>query len=137
MYIASIETFAKLTLVLYNRRFRQSRCRRKISHWKRSSHVYHHPLENRERRTRRISRTAVREYALAKSSRQLSHRIDDFYEVDWDEHAMNEPRLQWLQQFNDTQYLSRGAMTLDDVLLEKSGKHIPDSGTFWDHSEDR
>src|SRR5215469_13784 len=58
-------------------------------------------------------------------------------EVDWDENAMNKARIDWLQQFDDTKFHERGVIALDDVLLEKSGKHIPDSGTFWDHSEER
>ena len=58
-------------------------------------------------------------------------------EVDWDEEAMNKARIDWLQQFDDTQFHERGIIAIDDVLLEKSGKLIPDSGTFWDHSEER
>jgi len=58
-------------------------------------------------------------------------------EVDWDHDAMNQARVEWLQQFDDTKFHERGIIALDDVLLEKSGKLIPDSGTFWDHSEER
>jgi hypothetical protein len=58
-------------------------------------------------------------------------------EVEWDEQRMNELRIEWLQQFDDMQFHERGAIALDDVLLEKSGKFIPDSGTFWDHSDSR
>ena len=58
-------------------------------------------------------------------------------EVDWDHDAMNHARIEWLQQFDDTRFHERGVIALDDVLLEKSGKLIPDSGTFWDHSEER
>jgi hypothetical protein len=58
-------------------------------------------------------------------------------EVDWDHEAMNKARIEWLQQFDDTKFHERGIIALDDVLLEKSGKLIPDSGTFWDHSEER
>jgi len=58
-------------------------------------------------------------------------------EVDWDHDAMNKARIEWLQQFDDTKFHERGVIALDDVLLEKSGKLIPDSGTFWDHSEER
>jgi len=57
--------------------------------------------------------------------------------VDWDHEAVNDARIDWLQQFDDTKFHERGVIALDDVLLEKSGKQIPDSGTFWDHSEDR
>ena len=58
-------------------------------------------------------------------------------EVEWDEKEMNQKRIEWLQQFGDTKFHPRGIIALDDVLLEKSGKLIPDSGTFWDHSEER
>jgi len=58
-------------------------------------------------------------------------------EVDWNEQAMNEARVQWLQQFDDMKFHSRGIIAIDDVLLDKSGKHIEDSGHFWDHSEQR
>ena len=58
-------------------------------------------------------------------------------EVDWDHEAMNQARIKWLQQFDDMKFHERGAIALDDVLLEKSGKLIKDSGTFWDHSEQR
>jgi len=58
-------------------------------------------------------------------------------EVEWDEQAMNEARIQWLQQFDDTQFDPRGVIAIDDVLIEKFGKYIKDSGTFWDHSDER
>jgi hypothetical protein len=58
-------------------------------------------------------------------------------EVEWDAQEMNKKRIEWLQQFDDMKFHPRGVIALDDVLLEKSGKHIPDSGTFWDHSEQR
>ena len=58
-------------------------------------------------------------------------------EVDWDHEAMNDARIEWLQQFDDTQFHERGIIAIDDVLIEKSGKFIKDSGTFWDHSEQR
>ena len=58
-------------------------------------------------------------------------------EVEWDEKAMNQKRIEWLQQSEDTKFHPRGIIALDDVLLEKSGKLIPDSGIFWDHSEER
>jgi hypothetical protein len=60
-----------------------------------------------------------------------------FTEVDWHHEKMNKKRIEWLQQFDDTKFHERGVIALDDVLLEKSGKLIPDSGTFWDSSEER
>lgn len=58
-------------------------------------------------------------------------------EVEWDEHAVNKARIDWLQQFDDTKFHERGIIAIDDVLIEKTGKYIKDSGTFWDHSEER
>jgi hypothetical protein len=58
-------------------------------------------------------------------------------EAEWDEQAVNWARIEWLQQFDDTKFHERGVIALDDVLIEKSGKYIKDSGTFWDHSESR
>ena len=58
-------------------------------------------------------------------------------EVDWDAQKLNEERITWLQNFDDMKFHERGIIALDDVLLEKSGKSIKDSGTFWDHSDSR
>ena len=58
-------------------------------------------------------------------------------EVEWDANAVNKARIDWLQQFDDTKFHSRGVIPIDDVLLDKSGTFIKDSGTFWDHSEQR
>jgi hypothetical protein len=58
-------------------------------------------------------------------------------EVDWDASQLNEERIKWLQQFDETKFHERGIIALDDVLIEKSGKYIKDSGTFWDHSNER
>jgi len=58
-------------------------------------------------------------------------------EVEWDAQKLNEERIKWLQQFDDMKFHERGIIALDDVLLEKSGKYIKDSGTFWDHSDSR
>jgi len=58
-------------------------------------------------------------------------------EVDWDHEAVNQARIDWLQQFEDTKFHERGVIAIDDVLLDKSGKFIKDVGKFWDHSEQR
>ena len=58
-------------------------------------------------------------------------------EVEWDHEDMNQKRIDWLQQFDDTKFHERGVIALDDVLLEKSGLFIKDVGKFWDHSEER
>ena len=62
-------------------------------------------------------------------------------EVEWDEHVVNEARIEWLQQFDDTKFHPRGIIAIDDVLLDKTGKFIKPQylhgGTFWDHAEQR
>jgi len=58
-------------------------------------------------------------------------------EVDWDAQKLNEERIAWLQNFDDMKFHERGIIALDDVLIEKTGKYIKDSGTFWDHSDSR
>ncbi len=45
-------------------------------------------------------------------------------EVEWDEHVVNEARIEWLQQFDDTKFHPRGIIAIDDVLLDKTGKFI-------------
>ena len=58
-------------------------------------------------------------------------------EVDWDAQQLNEERIRWLQNFDDMKFHDRGIIALDDVLIEKSGKYVKDSGKFWDHSDSR
>ena len=58
-------------------------------------------------------------------------------EVDWDAQKLNEERITWLQNFDDMKFHERGIIAFGDVLLEKTGKYIKDSGTFWDHSNSR
>jgi hypothetical protein len=57
--------------------------------------------------------------------------------VDWDVKEINNARIAWLQKFDDTKFHERGVIALDDVLIDKTGKNIPDSGTFWDHANER
>jgi hypothetical protein len=58
-------------------------------------------------------------------------------EADWNAHELNDKRIELMQQSDDTKFHPRGVIAIDDVLIEKTGKQIPDSGTFWDHSEQR
>jgi hypothetical protein len=57
--------------------------------------------------------------------------------VEWDVDALNEDRINYLQQFEDTKFHERGTIALDDLLIAKTGENIPDSGKFWDHSDQR
>jgi len=55
----------------------------------------------------------------------------------WDEQALNERRLELLQQAPSTCYAERGVIALDNVLVDHDGKLIENVGWFWDHAEDR
>lgn len=57
--------------------------------------------------------------------------------VDWDVAALNERRLQLLQEDGSTRYSDQGVIALDDVLIDHDGKLIEDVGWFWDHAEQR
>lgn len=58
-------------------------------------------------------------------------------EVDWDVAALNERRLQLLQEDPTTRYSDHGVIPIDDVLIDHDGKLIADVGWFWDHAEQR
>lgn len=58
-------------------------------------------------------------------------------EVTWNEQALNERRLQWLQKGPTTRYHDQGVIALDDVLIGHDGKFIEDVGWIWDHAEER
>jgi hypothetical protein len=57
--------------------------------------------------------------------------------VDWDATALNERRLQLLQEDPATRYSDHGVIPIDDVLIDHDGKLIADVGWFWDHAEQR
>jgi hypothetical protein len=56
---------------------------------------------------------------------------------DWDVQAINERRLELLQQDSSTRYHEQGVIALDNVLIDHEGKLIEDVGWFWDHAEER
>jgi len=58
-------------------------------------------------------------------------------EVEWDHEELNATRINWLQQFEGTKFSQNGIIALDDVLLEKTGKHIDDVGIMYDHAQKR
>jgi hypothetical protein len=58
-------------------------------------------------------------------------------EADWDVQAVNERRLEVLQEDPTTRYHDQGVIALDDVLIDHDGKLIENVGWFWDHAEDR
>jgi hypothetical protein len=58
-------------------------------------------------------------------------------EVPWDVEALNDRRLEWLQEDEATRYCDDGVIALDNVLIDHDGKFIEDVGWFWDHAEER
>jgi hypothetical protein len=57
--------------------------------------------------------------------------------AEWDEQALNERRLSWLQEHPSARYADRGVIALDNVLIDHDGQLIADVGWFWDHAEQR
>ena len=74
---------------------------------------------------------------------QFAHHRDQsclnrFLHLDtWDVQALNQRRLDLLQQHGDTRYSDRGTIAMDNTLIDQSGKLIDDVGWFWDHAEQR
>lgn len=58
-------------------------------------------------------------------------------EYDWDGREINTKRISELQNHNETAWNRNGICILDDTIIEKSGKHIPGVGKFFDHAKDR
>lgn len=58
-------------------------------------------------------------------------------EHDWDDKEVNRKRVEELQRHNETRWSMKGVGIIDDTLVEKTGKLIPFSGKFYDHSENR
>lgn len=76
-------------------------------------------------------------------NRSFAHTTDQsclnrfLNEVPWDVQALNQRRLDFLQQESSTRYSPRGVIPIDNTLIDHSGKCIDDVGWFWDHVEER
>src|SRR5882672_3373195 len=55
----------------------------------------------------------------------------------WDVQALNQRRLDLLQEDPDTRYSDHGTIAVDNTLIDHTGKLIDDVGWFWDHAEER
>jgi hypothetical protein len=75
-----------------------------------------------------------REFAITTDQSCLNRWLT---EVPWDAEALNQQRLDWLQQSPDTRYSAHGVIAIDNVLVDHDGKLIEDVGYFWDHAEQR
>ena len=51
--------------------------------------------------------------------------------------TINDRRLAWLQDNPKTRYSPRGVITIDNTLVDRSGKLIEDMGWLWDHAQQR
>ena len=75
-----------------------------------------------------------REFAVATDQSCLNRWLT---EVAWDVKALNDRRLEWLQGDPKTRYSARGAIAIDNTLVDHTGKLIEDVGWFWDHANER
>jgi len=55
----------------------------------------------------------------------------------WDVQALNQRRLDLLQEDPDTRYSDHGTIALDNTLIDHTGQLIDDVGWFWDHAAER
>lgn len=58
-------------------------------------------------------------------------------EVGWDVDAMNDRRIELMQQDDETRFADDGVIAVDDTLIDHTGKLIEDVGYMWDHAEER
>ncbi len=55
----------------------------------------------------------------------------------WDVSALNQRRLDVLQNDPATRYSDQGVIAIDNTLIDRTGLLIPDAGWYWDHAEQR
>jgi hypothetical protein len=58
-------------------------------------------------------------------------------QADWDVEAVNDRRLDLLQDDPTCCYSEQGVIALDNTLIDHAGLLIPDASYYWDHSEER
>src|SRR6266511_3627586 len=75
-----------------------------------------------------------REFAVTTDQSCLNRWIT---EVEWDETALNQRRLDLLQHDSTTRYTKNGVIAIDNTLIDHDGKLIEDAGWFWDHADQR
>jgi hypothetical protein len=83
---------------------------------------------------RKIVSGINREFAVTTDQSCLNRWIT---EVDWDEKALNQRRLELLQRDSATHYTPHGVIAIDNTLIDHDGKLIEDAGWFWDHADQR
>jgi DDE superfamily endonuclease len=75
-----------------------------------------------------------REFAVTTDQSCLNRSLT---EVEWDVTALNQRRLDLLQQDVTTRYTKHGVIAIDNTLIDHDGKLIADVGWFWDHADQR
>jgi hypothetical protein len=55
----------------------------------------------------------------------------------WDVEALNRRRLDLLQRDPSTRSSDQGVIPIDNTLIDRDGRLIPDAGWYWDHAKDR
>ena len=75
-----------------------------------------------------------REFASAGDQSCLNRFLTD---ATWDIAAINQRRLDLLQQDPSTRYCEQGIIPIDNTLIDHAGESIEDAGWFWDHAEER
>lgn len=75
-----------------------------------------------------------RGFAVTTDQSFLNRRIT---ESRWDEEELNHKRIEWPQKSPATRYSEQGAIPIDNVLVDHSGKCIEDVGYFRGHAEQR
>src|SRR5438105_7757596 len=55
----------------------------------------------------------------------------------WNVETLNQRRLEELQTDPSTRYSDQGVIPIDNTLIDRDGKLIPDAGWYWDHAEER
>ena len=75
-----------------------------------------------------------REFAQTTDQSCLNRFLTD---ATWDVQALNQHRLDELQNDPSTRYSDQGVIPIDNTLVDRDGLLIPDAGWFWDHAEER
>ncbi|MFQ6010536.1 MAG: IS701 family transposase [Candidatus Aenigmatarchaeota archaeon] len=73
-------------------------------------------------------------FLSAPSSRAMNYFIKEY---EWNSSDANSQRLAELQNHNETRWNRNGIGIIDDTIIEKTGKHIPGIGKYFDHAKGR
>jgi SRSO17 transposase len=69
--------------------------------------------------------------------REYSNKDRFIREVSWPEEEVDQRRLELIKESVGPLNPDKGVLVIDDTLLEKTGQHIDEVGTFYDHAEGR